>query len=157
MARYFILSVQYLFLFLTSLFIWLCFYNWTNAPVEEAQFGCGVISPEDNIAGSRESDFILGKQLFRANCASCHAGDMRSNLTGPALINGLEAWSDYPVEDLHAFIRNSQAMIEQGHPRALAIWREYDPTIMNSFENLSDEEMEAVLEYIEVIGNYAYD
>lgn len=156
MARYFLLSVQYLYLFLISLFIWLCFYTWTNRPVIEKQFACGVISPEDNMPNSKEPDFILGKQLFRSNCASCHAGDMRTHLTGPPLLDGLEAWSDYPTEDLHAFIRNSQAMIESGHLRALVIWREYAPTVMNNFENLTEEEIDAVLVYVKATGNYGY-
>ncbi|MBK8557670.1 MAG: c-type cytochrome [Lewinellaceae bacterium] len=34
-----------------------------------------------------------GKSLFIANCASCHAKDMKSNLTGPALGGVEERWS----------------------------------------------------------------
>ena len=37
-----------------------------------------------------------GKSLFKANCAQCHAKNMKSNLTGPALGGVEERWADYP-------------------------------------------------------------
>ncbi|MDP4710067.1 MAG: cytochrome c class I, partial [Saprospiraceae bacterium] len=64
-------------------------------------------------------DLDAGKTLFRNNCGQCHARDMKSNLTGPAL-GGVEGrWADYPKEDLYSWIRNSQGMINAGHPRAV--------------------------------------
>lgn len=55
-----------------------------------------------------------GKTLFTANCAACHAKNMKSALTGPAL-GGVEAKWD-SKENLYAWIRNSQAMIKKGTP-----------------------------------------
>jgi len=60
-----------------------------------------------------------GKTLFRNYCATCHAKDMKTDLTGPALSGTEDRWADYPREDLYGWIRNSQAMIAAGHPRAL--------------------------------------
>lgn len=101
-----------------------------------------------------DSVLIFGKELFRSNCASCHAGDMKSPLTGPPLVEALEAWEDYPREELYNFIRNSQANITVGHPRAIEVWAEWGPTIMPLFESFTDENMEAILSYVACVGMY---
>lgn len=146
-------SVLWIFWFLLiGLFSWACFANWTN--VEERQFACGVVYSEGAITRNLNDEIQAGKFLFRSNCASCHAGDMKTKLTGPPLLTGLEAWSAYPREELYAYVRNSQAVIASGHPRATKIWEEWQPTIMNTFLNLSDEEMESILQYIAVVGGY---
>jgi len=98
---------------------------------------------------SAQVDANVGKTLFRDNCAQCHNRDMKSTLTGPALGPAEEHWAEYPREELYAWIRNSQALIAEGHPRAVEIWNEYKPTVMNSFPNLTDEEIEAVLAYVQ--------
>ncbi len=89
-----------------------------------------------------------GKELFAANCASCHNKNMVDNLTGPALRGVESRWGAYPKEDLYNFIRHSQAMISKGHPRAVALWKEHQPTIMNDFAGLSDEDIKNLLVYI---------
>ncbi|WP_425422240.1 c-type cytochrome [Phaeodactylibacter xiamenensis] len=91
----------------------------------------------------------LGKTLFRNYCATCHNKNMKDDLTGPALGGVTERWKDYPNEDLFKFIRNSQEMIKSGHPRAVKLWTEWKPTFMNSFEDLTDEEIVAIIAYIE--------
>ena len=92
-----------------------------------------------------------GKALFQNNCASCHAKNMKTNATGPALGGTQERWADYPEEDLYGWIRNSQAMIESGHPRANELWDEWGPTVMTSFPNLKDEDIAAILTYIDEV------
>jgi mono/diheme cytochrome c family protein len=89
-----------------------------------------------------------GKELFVANCASCHAKDMKTNMTGPALGGVEERWSAYPRKELYAWIRNSQASIASGQPRAVELWAKYKPTLMNSFTGLTDEQLESLLLYI---------
>lgn len=89
-----------------------------------------------------------GKALFKANCAQCHAKDMRSKLTGPALGGVEQRWASYPEEDLFNFIRNSQKMIHSKHPEAEKLWEEWQPTVMNNFPNLTDEEIKSILLYI---------
>jgi len=94
-----------------------------------------------------------GKALFKNNCASCHAKNMVTNSTGPALSGAEERWADYPKEDLYSWIRNSSAMIESGHPRAKELWSEWGPTVMTSFPNLKDEDIDALLVYINEVVN----
>lgn len=90
-----------------------------------------------------------GKTIFQNNCANCHVKDMRTNLTGPALGGVTERWAAYPRRDLYKWVRNSQAMIQQKHPRALVLWKEWYPTVMNAFNDLKDEDIEAILTYVE--------
>ena len=94
-----------------------------------------------------------GKELFKANCAQCHAKNMKSDATGPALGGFEERWADFPREDLYNWIKNSQAMIANGHPRAVELWNEWKPTQMQAFPNLSDENIESITLYI----NAMYD
>ncbi|MFN7119749.1 MAG: c-type cytochrome [Saprospiraceae bacterium] len=98
------------------------------------------------------SPLEIGKKLFVNNCATCHNKNMKDNLTGPALGGVTERWRKYPQSDLYNFIRNSQNMIKKRHPRALELWQEYQPNIMAAFSNLTDEQIAALLFYID--SNY---
>lgn len=89
-----------------------------------------------------------GKELFSANCASCHAKTMVTDATGPALAGVEERWADFPRTDLYKWIRGSQAMIQAGHPRAVELWGKYKPTVMNNFPQLTDEQIESLILYI---------
>jgi mono/diheme cytochrome c family protein len=93
-------------------------------------------------------DPAAGKTLFINNCASCHAKDMKTKSTGPALAGLEERWAAYPKTDLYSWIRNSTALIAKGHPRATELWNAYKPTVMNSFTTLKDDEIENILAYI---------
>ncbi|MCB9309114.1 MAG: c-type cytochrome [Lewinellaceae bacterium] len=88
-----------------------------------------------------------GKKLFTNNCAACHAKDMRSAATGPALGGAQAKWDNQ--DDLHAWIRNSQALIQSGNPRAVELWNKYKPVVMTSFGSLSDDDIASILLYID--------
>ncbi len=102
-----------------------------------------------NSVWAQEADIEAGKTLFKNLCAACHNRNMKDDLTGPALGGVEERWADYPREDLYKWIRNSQALIAQGHPRAVELWNVWKPTVMNNFPNLSDQDIENILAYIE--------
>ena len=89
-----------------------------------------------------------GKKLFKNNCAQCHAKNMKSKATGPALGGVQERWADYPTSDLYSWVRNSQALVGTGHPRAVEIYNEYNKSVMQPFPNLTDENIDAILLYI---------
>ena len=118
----------------------------------ESDKGCGVKSDQafcgTNSSESSNPKFRKGKDIFVVNCASCHNKNMDDDLTGPALGNVESRWSAYPRKDLYQWIRRSQTMIQNGHPRAKELWAKWKPTIMNDFPSLTDEEIEALLFYI---------
>jgi mono/diheme cytochrome c family protein len=93
-----------------------------------------------------------GKELFLNNCASCHNKNMKDDMTGPALGGVEERWSAFPRKDLYSWIRNSQAFLATGHPRAVEVWGKWKPTIMTSFPALTDEQMESLLLYVKNPG-----
>ena len=93
-----------------------------------------------------------GKELWKnVGCGQCHAANMKDALTGPALGGVTNRWVAYPSEDLYAWIRNSQLLIDKEHPRAVAVWREWSPTVMSSYPDLSDAECADLLAYIEAV------
>jgi len=94
-----------------------------------------------------------GKELFTANCAACHNKNMKDNLTGPALAGVEERWQAFPRADLYKWIRNSQALVASGHPRATELWNKYKPIIMNNFPGLTDEQIESLILYINDVAN----
>lgn len=91
---------------------------------------------------------ILGEKLFINNCASCH-GTLVSKLTGPALGGVTRKRSK---EWLYEFTRNSQKMIASGDADAVALWKEWTPAVMNSFPDLTDEELSSIFGYIDNIN-----
>jgi mono/diheme cytochrome c family protein len=97
--------------------------------------------------GLRAADIAAGKALFSNNCGSCHAKDMKSKLTGPALGGAEERWGDKKA--IYSWIRGSQALIATGQPRAVAIYTEYNKSVMSNFPNLKDGDIENILGYID--------
>lgn len=106
------------------------------------------------LALSAQDDLDAGKNLFRTNCGSCHNKDMVSRMTGPALGGVQERWEN--EEELYAWIRNSSAMIADGNPRALELWAEWKPAVMNAFPNLTDVEIANILAYIDGVYKGTY-
>lgn len=95
-----------------------------------------------------------GKELYKNYCAACHTKDMRTAATGPALGGSQQRWGDDAA--LYAWIRNSQALIAQGHPRAVELWNQYKPTIMTAFPNLTDDEIGSILAYVNGVYDGTY-
>ena len=91
---------------------------------------------------SQTGDAAAGKALFNANCAACHKLDAK--MTGPALRGVAERQSS---EWLHSWIKNSQAMVKSGDPYAVKIFEEYNKSIMTSFPQLSDADIDNILAY----------
>lgn len=85
-----------------------------------------------------------GKTIYEGRCASCHKIS-NQDLVGPGLANVNKRRDE---EYLIKFIRNSQKLINSGNELAKKVYNEYNQTIMPSHEDLSDEEILNVLDYI---------
>ncbi len=110
---------------------------------------CGTINPMDDA-----SEFaLLGKKLFKANCATCHNKNMKDRLTGPPLMNAVKDWAAYPKDDLYRWINNPMKLIADGHPRATELWNEWGPSEMTAFPNLTEVEIDAIFEYVDLMSN----
>ena len=96
-----------------------------------------------------------GMTLFKNKCASCHAKNMKAKLTGPALQGVEERWGD-DREKLRQWIRNSQAFLATGDAYANALYQEYAQSVMTAFPELSDGQIDNILDYINVQADTGY-
>lgn len=105
-----------------------------------------VESDDSESADSEASgDIEHGKELFKANCASCHQVYKRS--TGPALHGSVERAPS--VQWIYDWVRNSTDLIKSGDAYANQIYEEYNKTAMTHFPQLSDEDIDDILAYVE--------
>lgn len=108
---------------------------------EGADVAADVPAMEDGIP-TTEDAIAAGKSLFSNNCKQCHAID--KVVVGPALANVYER---RPVDWIHAFVKNSQAVIQGGDEYAVNLYNKFNKTQMPSFA-FSDEEINNILAYI---------
>lgn len=87
-------------------------------------------------------DAAAGKALFNANCAACHKLDAK--MTGPALRGVTER---HDKKWLHAWIKDSQAMIKAGDAAAVKVFNENNKSVMTAFPQLSDADIDNILAY----------
>ena len=89
-----------------------------------------------------------GKALFNAKCASCHAIDKQ--LVGPALKGVEDRWDDKKM--IYEWVINSAAVIKKGYPRAVTVYNEFNKVQMTAFPELKDQDIDAILGYINTGG-----
>ena len=85
-----------------------------------------------------------GEQIFKQNCASCHALD--KNLSGPALrgVEGRGPWGDR--KNFYAWVKNPAAFIPTT-PYTQDLQKTYG-SIMPGFPELQKEDVDAIVDYI---------
>jgi cytochrome c551/c552 len=91
-----------------------------------------------------------GQALFMSKCANCHASNMKSISTGPALAGVEQRWED--KGKLHEWIRNNVTLTQSGYPRAVEI-SQFAPSEMSAFPSLTDPEIDAILAFINKKAN----
>lgn len=100
----------------------------------------------DTAHAQDDASIAAGKTLFNANCAACHK--LNKKAVGPAL-RGVS--QKYDREWLYSWIKNSSAMIKSGDAQAVAIWEEYNKSVMTSFPQLSNEDIDNIIAYTDYI------
>src|SRR5690554_438294 len=91
-----------------------------------------------------EETVQAGKSIFNANCSACHRLDQK--LIGPALRGVTDRREVQWAKD---FIHNSQKLIQEGDPEAVALFAEYNNLIMPAMPFLSEDDLNSLLSYIE--------
>ena len=86
-----------------------------------------------------------GKALFQSDCASCHSPT--KVVTGPALQGVTSRVPDKKL--LHAWIKNNTAVLASGNKYFNDLYVQYGKTPMNTFPQLTDQEIDAILTYVE--------
>lgn len=95
------------------------------------------------------SSFAQGEGLFKAKCATCHA--VFKNGTGPKLYEARKRWEDAGEgEFIYEWVRNNGALRASGKSqRALEIFQEYKGSVMSVFADLSDEQIDGILDWVD--------
>jgi cytochrome c2 len=88
-----------------------------------------------------------GETLFKDNCKSCHA--IHTEEVGPAL---KDVTKRRDAKWLGAWIRNSTAVIASGDKYANDLFNKYNKAVMTSFPTFTDEEISALLAYVDAEG-----
>ena len=124
-----------------------------SAAAEEA----GTVEASTDV-GEGAGDPALGAALWKANvCGSCHAGNMKDNMTGPALAGVQARWAGEPRDHLYQWVQQSQKLIASGKSaRAEAVWSQWKPTVMSNYTNLSNADVEHLLAYIKGTAEGTY-
>jgi mono/diheme cytochrome c family protein len=86
-----------------------------------------------------------GRKLFKSQCASCHKLDRK--LVGPAL-GGVEERREN--DWLKAWIKNNAELRASGDADAIAIFEEFNGSVMSAFPQLSDQQIDDILYYTTV-------
>jgi mono/diheme cytochrome c family protein len=105
--------------------------------------GVSAYAADPAVANTDEA-IAAGKAVFNANCKTCHKLDQK--YIGPAL-RGATDRND--AKWVKTWIKNSQAVIASGDAYAVALYKEYNNSVMPSYAFLSDAELDGVLAYIE--------
>src|SRR5690606_15186587 len=90
-----------------------------------------------------------GKALFQSNCAQCH--NPWKDATGPAL-QGVSA--RVPSREwIYDWVHNSAKLIASGDKTANEVFEKWNKTPMTAFPNLSTEEIDAIIDWVETAPN----
>ena len=125
-----------IFLFLFSLFFVVEF----RAQDEDA----GADDGPKVIEAVPDADPAKGKELFNSLCAACHKPYRKA--VGPAL-HGITERRD--LDWIQRWTINSRALIDAGDSQAVAIYEEYNRQAMPAFPQLSNEDVNDIVAYVE--------
>jgi mono/diheme cytochrome c family protein len=98
------------------------------------------------VVSKSDSKVKLGKTLFVNNCAQCHAKDMTTKMTGPALSGVRNKWNDDAA--LYDWITKSTVPnMKTGYIDDLK--KAYGNIPMPRFRGLTEGDVKAILAYID--------
>jgi len=113
--------------------------QWIASPAKEPAIGSNADYTKP------EPKNIAGKNLFQANCMTCHS--LAKVLTGPALadVESRGPWTKR--ENLVKWVKNP-ALFISGNPYAKELSVQFNGQVMPSFTHLSEKEINQIFDYI---------
>jgi mono/diheme cytochrome c family protein len=105
-------------------------------------------TPAPTQAPALDAVALQGQSLFNNNCAACHAVSAEV-VVGPGL-KGITQRRPEPW--LVSWIKNSQKVVASGDQYAVELYNKFNKTPMPAFDSFTDDEMKALLKYIDVAG-----
>ena len=95
-----------------------------------------------------QGDAKNGEKLFKANCTACHALDKQ--LVGPALggvVDKLKKEQNLDTDWIRKWVKDNKALRASGDKYANEVFAKFNKTEMLAFPNLSDKDIDDILEY----------
>ena len=95
-----------------------------------------------------QGDAKNGEKLFKANCTACHALDKQ--LVGPALggvVDRLKKEQNLDTDWIRKWVKDNKALRTSGDKYANEVFAKFNRTEMLAFSNLSDKDIDDILEY----------
>tara|TARA_A100001037_G_C15144453_1_gene635522 strand:+ start:283 stop:1548 length:1266 start_codon:yes stop_codon:yes gene_type:complete len=96
-----------------------------------------------------DPEIKIGEKIFQGNCTACH------NLTGYTKLSGRSVGPDLSgvtdrreIDWLKKWIKNNKELRESGDKDAIEIFEQYNGSIMQAFDWLSDEEMNGLISFL---------
>jgi len=111
-----------------------------------------LASPALSMAQEIAGDVANGKSIFNSQCAACHKLDKK--VVGPALGDVTQRRS---TEWLISWIKNNEELRASGDADAIAIFEEYNGSIMPAFPMLSDQDVMDILAYTAFVPEVVVD
>ncbi|WP_405563578.1 cytochrome c3 family protein [Polaribacter sp. Asnod6-C07] len=105
-------------------------------------FAFSLSSFSQDIDEARQKE---GRKIFKSLCASCHKLDKK--LIGPAL-GGVELRREH--DWLKSWIKNNAEFRASGDRDAIAIFEEYNGSVMSAFPQLTDKQIDDIIYYTTV-------
>lgn len=102
-------------------------------------------STQDNSATQQTQPEVTGKVIFANNCIQCHS--LHADKMGPKLEGVMAHW-DNDTTRIRAFIRNSKDAVQNGDPRAVAVYKQWGERMMTPMPHLSDKDVDMLIDYI---------
>jgi cytochrome c2 len=119
-------------------------------PPEEPDAGVAIMAPTGTVNAGRNN--FDGRMLFQDNCASCHS--ILKDLTGPALAGVRERIPDKKL--LYKWVRNPAAVLKSGNVYFNTLKKQFGNVQMTPFSELADEEIDAIIDYVDRNGPGGY-
>lgn len=120
--------------------------NHNTSITEEENTNDTIVKSNDSIKTYRIKS---GKMLFDMNCSACHIPN--SNGVAPPFQRLRNTQS---IDWITAFVQNNITLREKGDIRAIYIYNKWALMSMNTHENLSKEDIIAILDYVD---SFPYD
>jgi cytochrome c2 len=141
-------QVKYLFYACLILMISLTAYSFFNklTAVQFVSSKNEIFDIDPNAQGETNLN-SKGRQIFNQNCGSCHS--LNKVLNGPALLGATERgpWAG-DKEKFKRWLNNPAAFIPTSE-YTIALQKEFNNQIMQSFPNLTREESDLIYDYLD--------
>lgn len=130
-------------------FIFWAFFSYQISQVEVGNLLAKPImeKPQQPLVIQLSPDAKKGEKLYKANCATCHK--VNRQLTGPPLANMITNYTtDEDKAWMYRWVKNAPGMISSGDERAIELFKRYNMIAMQSFPNLSDQDIGGIMAYV---------